>query len=78
MTQDTAFEYPRAASIIALAGGIIITLSGILFVAVSTLVLPNLTYGNINTPPDLPASAIPGLVSGFVGLMGSLGWLLEP
>ena len=73
MTQNTAFEYPRAASIIALAGGTIITLCGVLFVAVSAFVLPNLTYANLNTPPDLPASAIPGLVSGFVGLMGIVG-----
>jgi hypothetical protein len=54
-------------------GGTIITLSGVLFAAVSTLILPNLSYGNLNLPPNLPASAIPGLVSGFVGLMGVFG-----
>jgi len=73
MTQNTAIEYPRTASILALAGGIIITLSGVLFVAVSALVLPNISYANLNTPPNLPASAVPGLVSGFVGLMGVFG-----
>jgi len=73
MTQNTAIEYPRTASILALAGGIIITLSGVLFVAVSALVLPNINYANLNTPPNLPASAVPGLVSGFVGLMGVFG-----
>jgi hypothetical protein len=73
MTQDATSEYPRTASILALAGGIIITLSGVLFVAVSTLILPNLNYGNLNTPPNLPASAVPGLVSGFVGLMSAFG-----
>ncbi len=41
--------------------------------AVSALVLPNLNYSNMNTPPNLPASALPGLVSGFVGLMGAFG-----
>ena len=44
-----------------------------LFVAVSALVLPNINYANLNTPPNLPASAVPGLVSGFVGLMGIFG-----
>ena len=73
MTQNTAIEYPRTASILALAGGIIITLSGVLFVAVSALVLPNISYANLHTPPNLPASAVPGLVSGFVGLMGVFG-----
>jgi hypothetical protein len=73
MMQKTSAEYPRTASIIALAGGLIITLSGVLFVAVSALVLPNLAYSNISVPQGLPASAIPGLVSGFVGLMGIFG-----
>ena len=73
MTQNIAPEYPRTASIIALAGGIIITLSGVLFVAVSALVLPNLTYSNVSVPQGLSPSAIPGLVSGFVGLMGIFG-----
>jgi len=73
MTQSIAPEYPRTASIIALAGGIIITLSGILFMAVSVLVLPNITYTNINVPHGLSPSAVPGLVSGFVGLMGIFG-----
>ena len=73
MTQDATSGYPTAASILALAGGIIITLGGILFVAVSAFVLPNITYANVHTPPNLPASSIPGLVSGFVGLMGAFG-----
>jgi hypothetical protein len=65
--------YQRAASILALAGGAIITLGGVLFLAASAFVLPSLNYGTLNTPPNLPASAIPGLVSGFVGLMGAFG-----
>ena len=73
MTQNTSPEYPRTASIIALVGGIIITLSGVLFVAVSALVLPNITYPNVSVPQGLSPSAIPGLVSGFVGLMGIFG-----
>jgi len=75
MTQNTSPEYPRTASIIALAGGIIITLSGVLFMAVSAFILPNLSYGNVNIPQGLPASAMPGLVSGFVGLMGIFGFV---
>jgi Family of unknown function (DUF6114) len=73
MTQNTTLEYPRTASIIALVGGIIITLGGVLFVAVSAFVLPNITYNNISIPQGLTASSIPGPVSGFVGLMGAFG-----
>jgi len=73
MTQNATNEYPRTASILALVGGTIITLSGVLFLAVSTLILPNLSYSNLNVPQGLPASSIPGIVSGFVGLMGVFG-----
>ena len=72
-TQNVTPGYPRTASIIALAGGIIITLAGVLFVAVSAFVLPNLNYNNLNVPSNLPASSVPSLVSGFVGLLGAFG-----
>jgi len=73
MTQNAVSEYPKIASIIALAGGIIITLTGLFFAAVSAYVLPNLNYSNLNTPSSLPASAVPGLVSGFVGMASAFG-----
>jgi len=75
MTQSAKPGYPTTASIISLAGGIIITLAGVLFVAVSAFVLPNLNYNNLNTPPNFPASSVPTLVSGFVGLMGAFGFV---
>jgi len=73
MTQNTATGYPTTASVISLIGGIIITLGGVLFVAVSAFVLPSLNYSNLVVPQSLPASAIPGLVSGFVGMIGIFG-----
>ena len=73
MTQNAAVEYPRTASIIALAGGVIITLTGVLFTAVSAFVLPHIDYSNVVVPHGLTASALPGLVAGFVGLMGIFG-----
>jgi hypothetical protein len=73
MTQNMTPGYPRTASILALAGGIIITLTGLLFVAASAFILPNINYSNLHTPPNLPASSIPGLVAGFVGVIGMVG-----
>ena len=76
MTQNATIGYPRTASIIALAGGALITLTGVMFAAVSVFVLPNINYSlynNVNVPQGLAPSAIPGLVSGFVGLMGVFG-----
>jgi hypothetical protein len=73
MTQNIAPRNPRTASALALAGGIIITLSGALFLAVSAFVLPYINYANLDVPSGLPATSLPGLVSGFVGLMGVFG-----
>jgi len=73
MTQTTTLEYPRTESALALIGGVIITLSGVMFLAVSALVLPHPNYTNLTSPPNLPASSIPSLVSGMVGIMGAFG-----
>ena len=73
MPQNTTFDYPRTASVLALIGGTIIILGGVLFVAASAFILPNINYSNVNVPSNFPASSIPGLVSGIVGLMGAFG-----
>jgi hypothetical protein len=73
LTQQTTSAYPKTASILALAGGIVITLSGVLLMAVSAFILPNLNYSNLTTPPGLSSSTIPALVSGIVGVMGTFG-----
>ena len=73
MTQNTKSEYPKAASILALVGGILIILCGTLLVAVSTFILPHINYSNVNTPPRLSPGVIPSLVSGIVGTMGMFG-----
>jgi hypothetical protein len=73
LTQQTTSAYPKTASILALAGGIVITLSGVLLMAVSAFILPNLNYSNLTTPPGLSSSSIPALVSGIVGVMGTFG-----
>jgi hypothetical protein len=73
MTQNTKSEYPKAASILALVGGILIILCGTLLVAVSTFILPHINYSNVNTPPRLSPGVIPSLVSRIVGTMGMFG-----
>jgi len=73
MIEKTIARYPKAASILALAGGILIILGGVLLLAVSSFILPNLDYINVNTPPRLTSASIPGIVSGIVGVMGLFG-----
>ena len=73
MTQTTTAGYPKTASILALVGGILILLGGVVFVAVSLFILPHLSYANLTTPSGLNSASIPGLVSGIVGVMGLFG-----
>jgi hypothetical protein len=73
MTQETKSGYPKTASILALAGGILIILGGTLLMAVSTFILPHLDYSNLTTPPHLNPGSIALLVSGIVGTMGLFG-----
>jgi hypothetical protein len=70
---ETTPAYPKTASIVALAGGIIITLGGVLFIALAAFVLPHLDYSNITIPKGLNSTSLPTLISGMVGVMGSFG-----
>ena len=75
MTQKIESDYPKAASIFALVGGILIVIGGTLLVAVSSFILPHLHFTNLTMPPRSPFTAadMPGLVSGMVGTMGVFG-----
>ena len=73
MTQNAQPGYPTIATILALLGGTLILLTGVMFVAASVFVLPTLSYANLNVPAGLPASSLPGLISGFVGVIGAFG-----
>ncbi|MBI2937599.1 MAG: hypothetical protein HYY22_05275 [Thaumarchaeota archaeon] len=73
MTQKTTSGYPKTASILALVGGIVIILGGVLLTFVSSYILPYLDYTNLNTPRGLTPASIPAIVSGIVGVMGLFG-----
>lgn len=74
MTQNTTTTaYPKAASILSLLGGIIITLGGVLFIAASIYILPYMSFPNVTPPQGLSPTALPGLVAGIVGVMGTFG-----
>jgi hypothetical protein len=73
MTQKTTSDYPKTGLVLALAGGILMILGGMLLMAVSAFILPHLDFANVNTPPHLSPGSIPDLVSGIVGTMGLFG-----
>jgi len=71
MTQQATDAYPNTASILALVGGILMTVGGIFFLAIAVFILPNISYANLHPPPGITNMA--GLVSGAVGVLGVLG-----
>jgi len=71
MTQKATSSFPKTASILALVGGILITLGGMFFVVVSTVILPNLDLTQLHT--NLPQSMKPSIIPGVVGAMGAFG-----
>ncbi len=68
-----ATSYPKTGAILALAGGIIILLGGLVFIGASVFVLPHLNFGNMTAPHGLNKAILPSLVSGIVGVMGTVG-----
>lgn len=72
-TQQTTSAYPKTASILALAGGALIILTGVILIGASVFILPHMTFPNLTTPQGFSSSALPALVSGIVGIMGTFG-----
>ena len=73
MTQNTAIEYPKTGSILALVGGILIMLGGVLFLFVSQVIIPHVNFANVTTPPQLGSNSISAIASGVIGTMGAFG-----
>ena len=71
MTQNTTSGYPNTASILALVGGILIALCGMLLAAVGAFILPYIDYTNLRAPANV--INLPGLVSGVVTMVGLFG-----
>jgi len=69
--QGTA--YPKTASILALLGGIFMIVGGMIFIGAAVYVLPHIDYGNLTVPQGFDRASLPGLISGIVELMGSVG-----
>jgi hypothetical protein len=76
MTQQTESGHPMTAAILAFAGSILMIVSGTLFLAVSTFILPHLdvaSFRNVQVPSGLAPGSIPAIASGVVGTMGLFG-----
>jgi hypothetical protein len=76
MTQQTERGYPTTAAALALVGSVLMVVSGILFLAVSTFILPHLeiaSFPNAHIPPGVTQGSISAMASGLVGTMGLVG-----
>jgi len=71
--QEAQSSYPRTASVLALVGGMIIILGGVIFIGVASFILPHLDYSNLTVPQGMDRASLPGLISGVVGVMGGVG-----
>jgi len=75
MTQHTTAGHPNTASILALVGGILMVLSGLLLLAVSVFIIPHLPssyFASASTTRFSPA-AIQGFASFVIGGLGGFG-----
>ncbi len=66
-------SYPKAASLLALAGGMIIILGGAIFLGVSAFVIPHMNLSNVPVPQGMDRAGLNGLISGLLEVMGSFG-----
>jgi len=73
MTQQPATGYPKAASILAIVGSVLIILCGMLLTAVGAFILPHVSFANVTTPPHLAPGSLPSFVSGIVEGIGLFG-----
>ena len=72
-TNDMRSSYPKSASILALAGGMIIILGGVIFIGVSAFVIPHLDLNNVTVPQGIDRAGLQGLISGVLAVMGTFG-----
>jgi hypothetical protein len=73
--RQSSQSYPTTAFILALVGGILMVLCGLLLVAVSTIIIPHLPPSDFNTNSTVTLSraSIQGLASFVVGALGVFG-----
>jgi type II secretory pathway component PulF len=75
MTQQTTSSYPNTASILAIVGGILMVLVGLLMAAVSVFIIPHLPSSYFSSSPTvtLPPATIQQFASFVVGGLGAFG-----
>ncbi len=73
MTLDVESAYPRTASVLALVGGMIILLGGVILVGAAAFVVPHLNFNNMTVPQGMDRTALPRLISGVLSVMGGFG-----
>jgi len=65
--------YPKAAALLALAGGMIMILGGAIFIGVASFIIPHMNLSNLSVPQGMSRSSLPGLISGILSVMGGFG-----
>ena len=71
--RETGSAYPKTAGVLALAGGLILILGGVIFLGVAAFVIPHLNLNNMTVPQGIDRASLPGLISGILNVMGAFG-----
>jgi ABC-type branched-subunit amino acid transport system ATPase component len=73
VAQAKSSAYPKTAAILALAGGMLMVLGGVLFIGVASFVIPHMNFSNVTVPNGMDRTSLPGLISGILSVMGGFG-----
>ena len=71
--EDRDSPYPKTAGVLALAGGLIIILGGVIFLGVAAFVIPHLNLANMTVPQGIDTASLRSLISGVLSVMGAFG-----
>ena len=72
-TEKSGLAYPRTAALVALVGGMIMIIGGVIFIGVASLVIPHLDLSNMTLPQGMDRASLQGLISGVLEVMGGFG-----
>jgi len=75
MTQQTTHGHTNTASVLAIIGGVLMVLAGLIFVAVSAIIIPHLPsmYFSTNSTTTISSTAVQGFASFIIGGLGAFG-----
>ena len=73
VAQAKSSAYPKTAAILALVGGVLMVLGGVIFIGVASFVIPHMNLVNVTLPKGMDRASLTDLISGILSVMGGFG-----